>query len=127
MSNKQDWQLIAGYLNGRDRAFEDLLSKYKNMIYPFIMTRVRNTQVANDVFQESCFRLLRDAHGLKPSGSLKGWLFTTANNLSIDHLRKKKREGISASSTDDSPAYRAPESSMPDVRRYLICHGGQSP
>ena len=53
-----DQQLIAEYLKGNERAFETLLSRHKEKIYTSIYLFVKDTALAEDIFQEVFIKII---------------------------------------------------------------------
>lgn len=73
-------------------ALTALVEKYRLPLTAFAFTYVRDEFLAEDVVSETVVRLLLKEPKLKDESSLKAYLFSTAKNLAIDLLRKKKRE-----------------------------------
>ena len=46
-----DQQLVSNYLEGNVSAFETLVMRHKDRIYTFIISKVRNQALAEDIFQ----------------------------------------------------------------------------
>ena len=53
-----DQDLILNYLNGDERAFETLLTRHKTKIYTSIYLFTRDSEVAEDIFQEVFIKII---------------------------------------------------------------------
>src|SRR5688500_20161082 len=62
---------------------------------------VRDRETAEDLSQETFIKLLNHIDRYRPEVKLSSWLFKIANNVAIDHLRRRTVETISI---DGSPA-----------------------
>lgn len=96
MPEENDRELISQYLTGEEKALEILISRYLKMIYGFVFRYVNNPADAEDIAQETFFRLWRNLTKFQPEKSFKSWLFTIAKNAAIDFLKKKKTVPFSA-------------------------------
>ncbi|MCD4654471.1 sigma-70 family RNA polymerase sigma factor [bacterium] len=74
--------------NGDIAAFEVLLKRYQNQLFGFLIQSCRSRDRAEDLYQETFFRVVRSAGNYKTSASFRTWLFTIARNLLIDEHRK---------------------------------------
>ena len=92
-SKMTDAELVAQYRNGKQAAFDELLSRYKNKVYTTIYLIVRDRYIAEDLSQEVFIKVInritsKDYH---EEGKFGGWVGRIAHNLAIDYFRKKKR------------------------------------
>ena len=93
MRNLDDHQLVQYYLEGNEQAFEVLLLRHKDRIYRSIYNKVRERDLAEDIFQEAFVKII---HTLKlgnynEEGKFLPWAMRIAQNLVIDHFRKTGR------------------------------------
>lgn len=80
--------LVAGLKAGDGRAFELLLKEFGDRVYRFV-ARLAGPEAAEDLTQEVFLRVHRSIGSFDPSGRLGPWIFTIANNLCVDHLRRR--------------------------------------
>ncbi len=90
-----DDQLVHLYSDeGNNIAFDTLLKRHQQYIYSYIYFKVRDNQIAEDIFQETFVKAIvsiqRGAY--LSSGKFRGWLARIAHNLTIDHFRQVKNE-----------------------------------
>jgi RNA polymerase sigma-70 factor (ECF subfamily) len=83
--------LVRGLQAGDPAAFDRLVRDYGDRLYRFVR-RMVGERWADDVAQEVLVRVHRSVGAYAPTGSFDSWLFTIANNLCIDHLRRNRPE-----------------------------------
>ena len=90
LSSLSDSELIRLYINQNERAFEVLLKRYKNQVYKFIYLKVKDVDLANDIFQESFIKVVQNIKAGKynEEGKFLPWATRIAQNLVIDYYRK---------------------------------------
>jgi RNA polymerase sigma-70 factor (ECF subfamily) len=97
-----DKELIRGYLSGNDKSFEILLTRNKDRVFGYIMSKVRDEDLANDIFQEVFIKVIRTFKNgsYNEEGKFLPWVLTISHNLVVDHFRKaKKMQMVSESSS----------------------------
>ncbi|MCH2044043.1 MAG: sigma-70 family RNA polymerase sigma factor [Saprospiraceae bacterium] len=95
-----DRSLIRLYLDGNERAFETLLNRHKSKIYTSIFMFVKDSELANDIFQETFIKIIDTFRSGKynEEGKFLQWALRISYNLCIDFFRKSKRRTTVASS-----------------------------
>jgi RNA polymerase sigma-70 factor (ECF subfamily) len=108
MINKQteDRDLINAYVKGNEKAFEILLMRHKNKIHRFISMKLRDTDLTEDIFQETFIKIINTlkSGAYNEEGKFLPWAMRIAHNLVIDHFRKSSRVRLiseSSSKSDD--------------------------
>jgi RNA polymerase sigma-70 factor (ECF subfamily) len=86
-----DAQLLERYSQGDERAFRELVSRYKNSLYAFLKRFLNQRDLIEDVFQETFLQLFTSRDSFDPERPLRPWLFTIAANKAKDALRKQQR------------------------------------
>ncbi len=89
-SKAEDRQLIAAALAGDEKAFERLLTKYRNLVYTIMLKMVRNPQEAEDLTQEAFMKAFNSLASFNEEFAFSTWLMKIATNNCIDFLRKRK-------------------------------------
>ncbi|MCQ2082926.1 MAG: sigma-70 family RNA polymerase sigma factor [Bacteroidaceae bacterium] len=99
LNSMTDDMLVSLYSNGNVKAFDVLLSRYKDKLYSYISFIVRNREQAEDIFQETFVKaivtLQRGAYS--SSGKFGAWLTRIAHNLMIDCFRQEKNDNTVSS------------------------------
>ena len=90
-SSLTDEQLMIRYQESDEAAFEEIYARYGKKIYGFLMRRLGQPDDCAELFQETFLRLHRGRSSYKPELAFKTWLYTIANNLVRDTLRRKMR------------------------------------
>ena len=91
--NLSDSELVTLYLKGDSKSFEALIQKHKNKIYAFILSKIRNRDLAEDIFQDTFIKVINSLQKGKynEEGKFLPWVMRIANNLVIDYFRKSKK------------------------------------
>ena len=105
MSNivKSDKELIERYQDGDIHSFELLIGRYQKQVYSYILTLVKDKQLADDVFQDTFVKVIQTikSKGYKDDGRFVQFAMRIAHNLVIDHFRKENRIPTVESSSED--------------------------
>ena len=105
MSNivKSDRELIERYQDGDVHSFELLIGRYQKQVYSYILTLVKDKQLADDVFQDTFVKVIQTikSKGYKDDGRFVQFAMRIAHNLVIDHFRKENRIPTVESSSED--------------------------
>ena len=97
-----DQQLIKQYLNGDEKSFEVLLNRNKDRVFGYIMSKIKDVDLANDIFQDVFIKVIRTLKNgrYNEEGKFLPYVLTISHNLVIDHFRKiKKMPTISETSS----------------------------
>lgn len=88
---EKDQELYQDFLNGNEKAFEELMTKYKNNMVYFISKYVKNLEIAEDIFQETMIYLLEHKEKYDNKYALKTYLYMIAKSKAIDYLRSNSK------------------------------------
>jgi RNA polymerase sigma-70 factor (ECF subfamily) len=106
-----DDRALAGLQDLDQQAIGAVYDKYFSEIYRYVLYRIGDSTLAEDIASDVFMRLLESVQsGRPPQTNLKGWLIGTASHIVTDHLRKKYRrpeEEISESLPDRGPSLTA--------------------
>ncbi|RMF57244.1 MAG: sigma-70 family RNA polymerase sigma factor [Calditrichaeota bacterium] len=86
-----DEVLIARFQQGDVQAFEELVRRYKDQLLNFVFRFVGNRVDAEDIVQETFFRVFKNKHYYKEIAKFSTWVYTIAGNLAKTELRRRKR------------------------------------
>jgi RNA polymerase sigma factor (sigma-70 family) len=88
--------------------FERFYEEHRDEIFGFLVRRLGRTK-AEDAFQETFLRALRAYARLEHGRHLRAWVFTIADRVSIDELRRTRPYSAPPDwaevDEDDRPAY----------------------
>ena len=91
-----DEELALSYINGNNRAFDELLSRSQEKIFSYIIYIVKDENLANDLFQETFLKAITKMQSGRytDSGKFFWWLTRVAHNVIIDYYRAQKSRHI---------------------------------
>lgn len=85
---------------GHEAAFRELVRRYERPVFSLVFRMVRDREAAEDLAQDAFVRVLNHIDRYSPDFKFSSWLFKIANNVAIDHLRRRRVDTISM---DGSP------------------------
>ena len=88
-----DKELILSYLDGNEKAFEELLSRHKQRIYTSIYLFVKDQAQAADIFQDVFIKIVDTLRKGKYNheGKFLQWALRISYNMCVDNFRRSKR------------------------------------
>lgn len=92
-NENNDSQLVTDYKNGNEKAFEELVNRYKNKIFTTILLIVKDHYLAEDILQDTFIKAIQTIKSgrYNEQGKFLPWLGRIAHNLAIDYFRREKR------------------------------------
>lgn len=93
MRNQSDSVLVSNYIDGDEKSLEILIQKHKQKLFGFIYSKVTDTQLAEDIFQDTFIKVIQTLKRGKynDEGKFLPWVMRIAHNLVIDYFRKSNR------------------------------------
>ena len=101
MTERTDDELVQECQQGNEDSFNELVYRYKNMLYQYIVAMVHDEGTAGDIFQEVFLSFYRRLAEYQPEGKLKSYLFTSARNRVLNYFRSQRTEEVSLDDTDE--------------------------
>lgn len=91
-----DEELAIMYVDGDNKAFDLLLSRNQEKLFTYILFVVRNREMANDMFQETFFKVVSRLQQGKyiANGKFSAWLMRIAHNVIMDWYRQQRAQNI---------------------------------
>ena len=88
-----DKELVSNYLNGDNASFEILLTRHKSRVFAFIMSKIKNRDITEDIFQDTFIKVINSLQRGKynEEGKFLPWMMRIAHNLVIDYFRKESK------------------------------------
>lgn len=117
LSRVGEARLVEDARRGDRDAFGELVLRYEQRLIRVILRFVRDDELARDLAQETFLRVYERLAQFDPSRRFGPWLFRIGVNLTLDHLRKRKRRGRFALFSE-SPASKQPDPPTPDPRSH---------
>lgn len=86
-----DQQIIEEILDGHHQKFRILVDRYKDQVAGIVMNMLKDSDLAHDVGQEVFIRLFRSLQNFKGEAKLSTYIGRIAINLSLNELKKIKK------------------------------------
>lgn len=113
-----------GFISGDDKAFGELVNRYKERIYTVVLRIVGNKDDAKDVAQDAFVRAYRNRQSFRAESGFYTWVYRIAVNLAINFINRNKER--QASSLDDpliigrqQPEMVTPSVEQDELRRTI--------
>ncbi|MEI6047493.1 MAG: sigma-70 family RNA polymerase sigma factor [Bacteroidota bacterium] len=87
---KSDLLLVEQAKRGNEKAFADLMNRYRDSIYFLLLKMVNNQSDAEDLTIEAFGKAFRNLDSYTPNFAFSTWLFKIATNNCVDFIRKKQ-------------------------------------
>lgn len=86
-----DFKLVGEAIKGDQKAYAELMSRYKDSIYFMLLKMVNNRDDADDLTIEAFGKAFKNLHQYTPDYAFSTWLFKIATNNCIDFIRRKRK------------------------------------
>ncbi len=117
-----DEQLVSTYAGGDNAAFDALLNRHKAKLFNYILSLVKDAELADDIFQETFVKVIITIkqNRYNDQGKFSAWLFRIARNLAIDSFRQERTEGTVSTDNNDFDILNRQEFSEGTIEDSLI-------
>ena len=102
------------YLDGDDNEIAEIVAAYKDGLILYLNGYVENIHTAEELTEDTFFRLVAKKPRFSCRCSFKTWLYTIGRNVAMDHLRRRRGNEIPL---DEVENYLAEEA---DLERSCI-------
>ncbi|GAA4557314.1 sigma-70 family RNA polymerase sigma factor [Pseudonocardia xishanensis] len=106
------WVLVKACQAGDPDAFRELYSRYQDVVFRYVLFRLGDRTLAEDLTQETFLRALRRIGSVSYQGrDIGAWFVTIARNLIFDHVKSSRYrlESTTADMVEHSPTTHGPE------------------
>lgn len=88
-----DRDLVDRYVEGNETCLEVLIERHKRRMFAFIIKLTRNRALAEDIFQETFFKVIRSLKGglYNEEDKFLPWAMRISRNMIIDYFRRAGR------------------------------------
>ena len=116
-----DQDLIKSYLEGKEVSLNILISKYRRRVLGFILSKVQDVNVAEDIFRDTFIKVINTLKLGKynEQGKFLPWVLRISYNLSMDFFRNKKKR-IFVRSNDDFNIFDIINDQSPTIEDKMI-------
>ena len=95
LGNLPDADVVILAQQGKEAAFREIVRRYERPVFSLVFRMVRDREVAEDLAQDTFIKVLNHIDKYRPEFKLSSWLFKIANNVAIDHLRRRQLDTVS--------------------------------
>ena len=95
LTNLPDADVVALALEGRDTAHRELIKRYERPVFSLVFRMVRDRELSEDLTQDTFVKVLSHLDRYRTDFKFSSWLFKIANNVAIDHLRRRQLDTVS--------------------------------
>jgi len=119
---QQDYKLVVLAVKGSQKAYSELLVRYRDSIYFMLLKMVNNKSDAEDLTIEAFGKAFKNINQYTPNFAFSTWLFRIATNNCIDFLRKKRADLVTIETETDStePEYLIVDTGILDPEEKMI-------
>lgn len=97
----EDVQLMLALRAGDESAFDVLFQRWSAPLLRYLERMLRDAASAEELVQEAFLRLYRARERYQPDARFSTWLFTIANRLALNELRRPRHRSPHQSTDDD--------------------------
>ena len=115
LANLPDADVVALALEGRDAAHRELIKRYERPVFSLVFRMVRDRELAEDLTQDTFIKVLSHLDRYRTDFKFSSWLFKIANNVAIDHLRRRQLDTVSIDGSLHAMTAGAVEASRFDI------------
>lgn len=98
--------------------FNSMLLSNADFLRPFAVNLTKDTEAANDLYQETLYKALANHEKYNAGTNIKAWLFTIMRNIFINNYRRKAKQKTIFDHT--------PEDYLINQRQSSISNGAES-
>ena len=98
---QRDYLLVQKANNGDQKAYAELMERYRDAIYYMLLKMVNNASDAEDLTIEAFGKAFKNIQQYAPNYAFSTWLFKIATNNCIDFIRKRKTSLVSLDHNDE--------------------------
>ena len=109
--NYTDFELVQDFLSGNQSSIEYLINKHRKKVYTYIFYNVKDSHLAEDIFQDTFIKVINSlkAGKYKDNGKFLSWVMRIAHNLIIDFYRKDKQLNTISNDNYEADLFNTPK------------------
>ena len=119
-----DDKLVSLYADGNNEAFDTLLNRHQNRVFTYILRIVKDSEVANDIFQDTFVKAITPIkqNRYSEAGKFGAWITRIAHNLIIDYYRQERSENLQSCDLPDLDILNRKDLSEETIEDKLVTH-----
>lgn len=117
-----DNELVDQFVSGNHSALEELINRYKNGLFSYILPMVKDRELAEDFFQDTFIKAIKSIKkgGYKKNGYFFAWLKRIAHNHIIDYYRKQNHLNVISNDATEYDLFNACALEVPNAEEELV-------
>ena len=119
-----DDKLVSLYADGNNEAFDTLLNRHQNRVFTYILRIVKDSEVANDIFQDTFVKAITTIkqNRYSEAGKFGAWITRIAHNLIIHYYRQERSENLQSCDLPDLDILNRKDLSEETIEDKLVTH-----
>jgi RNA polymerase sigma factor (sigma-70 family) len=94
--------------------FNDMLLDNASFLRPFAVNLTKDTEAANDLYQETLYKALANHEKYNAGTNIKAWLFTIMRNIFINNYRRQAKQRTIFDNTPEDYLLNMRQASVPN-------------
>lgn len=119
-----DITLIRKFQEGDAKALDRLIDRYKDKLYSTIFFLVKDTWIADDIYQDTFIRIIDTLrfNRYNEQGKFLPWASRIAHNLCIDYFRRQKRQPpiVTSENSEINDIFEMIDSNVDNAEQRMI-------
>ncbi len=118
----KDQELVEMFVKGDKYCMQELIKRHKNRVYSYILLIVKDSVVADDLFQDTFIKVIQSLNKRKyeDKGRFVSWVMRIAHNLTIDYFRKNKHLNTYSNDQNEFDMLNNARYSDRTIEEYMI-------
>lgn len=121
-SQLTDQELVLQFIDGSQSSIEILIQRHKNKVFGYISMYIRDSNLAEDIFQETFLKVINSLRSGKyrDSGKFLSWVMRIAHNLIIDHFRREKQSNVLSNDAYETDLFNSKKLSDDNIEDNIV-------
>ncbi len=117
----KDYAVVQRAILGDQKAFAEIMARYKDSIYFMLLKMVNNRDDSQDLTIETFGKAFQNLDKYKPDFAFSTWLFKIATNNCIDFIRKRKLNTFSIDKVkeDENTKFDIPSAGLDPEETFI--------
>lgn len=117
-----DYELLTRFVKGEQSSFEKLIQRHKNKVFAYINLYIRDTALAEDIFQDTFLKVIQSVKcgRYSDNGKFLSWVMRIAHNLIIDHFRRIKQMNTISNDNYESDIFNSKQFAEENIEDTMV-------
>ncbi|MFC1622134.1 RNA polymerase sigma factor [Patescibacteria group bacterium] len=86
-----DEKLVEKAIDGDVKAFSEIISRYEEKLQKYVVRLIQNTELAEDVVQDTFLKVYRNLRGFDQKRKFSSWIYRIAHNEAVNKIKKETK------------------------------------